>query len=181
MWVAPRPACAQCPSGGGGGNTYVMLPIADAVLPDGTTDNIPGNALVQKGIVTGGDPFWYAIELSQTDSLQWSIWIPDNYSSDPVFTVFVNPSTAIGTFSFSVGVRCLTLDANESVFTNDFDTVNTDATITFSGADAADSISITLTNDDSMEAEDWCTFEFIQNSSALATYVMGARFSFTGS
>lgn len=167
--------------GSGGGVDYVDLFITDAVLPDGTTSNSPGNATVEKGTVTGTDPFWYAIELGQFDRAMWSIRIPDNFDSAPIFTALVHPSTAIGTFSYSVGVRCITLDANESVYTNDFAALNTDATITFNGADEGATIEIALANSDSMAAGDWCTFDFVQNSSGIATFLLQARLTYTTS
>ena len=177
------PIHAQCPSGGGGsgGNEIILLAV-DAIMPDGTTGNIPtSNSRETVATTTGIDPFFYTLQYSGGDKAQWTFHVPANYSSAPILTFWGEGSSATGTQTFSASLRCVTPNNSEgwTAIGKSFDTANTPSAVGFSTF--LDSFDITLTNNDSMAAGDLCTLDLTLNTTGNTFDFYGGVITYTAS
>ena len=151
-----------------GGSTALSLMAREAHLPSGSTDNLP--ASIQMHVSSGGTiikPRWVegVFTTINVEHLQWNFMCPANYASAPVVDVYFKPVSAIGAGTsvaeFGAYLAAVTpTDADMDI--KEFDTVNwANSSVTSSGL--LQSVSITMTNDDSIAAGDMCILDVCRN------------------
>ena len=170
---------ANAGGGAGGGTTALMLMAREAHLPTGSTDNLP--ASIQMHASSGGTiikPRWVEGVFSTVniEHLQWSFMCPANYASAPVVDVYFKPVSAIGAGTsvaeFGAYLAAVTpTDADMDI--KEFDTVNwANSSVTSSGL--LQSVSITMSNADSIAAGDMCILDVCRNGPGSTDTKLGS-------
>jgi len=145
----------------------IHLPIGAALLP---ISGIAPMAISQVES-TAGDPKpnWRvaAADAGTDEWLQWEFLVPKCYKSDPLLWVYYYSAGAIaGDTVFSAHVACIS-DGDAGLAAKAYDAVNDSAVTAIPGvAGTLDKIVITLTNNDSMAAQDWCNIGLFRDVSA---------------
>lgn len=144
--------------GGGGGQARKSLPISAAHLPDDSANNAA--AQIQKKTSSGGTlhPAWVeALFDDGTDEhVMFTFLMPDNYASDPVVDVYYKAAAATsGTAAFGAAIMAVSDGDAQDVDADAFDTANAGTATVPGTAGFMDVISITMSNDDSLAANDY--------------------------
>lgn len=139
----------------------LILPIGAAQLPDGTASNLfPGITRVKSSGTAPGVYFLQAnFDAASLEWLTWSFRMPSDYLSDPTLKVQYKMASATTGNLIVVGrVAAITpgtdtTDADAKTFA----AANTSAATAVPGSPAGrvGEISLALTTDDSLAAEDW--------------------------
>ena len=154
----------------GGGQQRKSLPISAAHLPDDTANNAAAQIQI-KTSSTGSNPKPRWVEALFDDAtdehIMFSFLMPDNYASAPVVDVYYKATSATsGTAAFGSALMAVTDGDAVDVDADSFATAN-NATATVPGtAGHLDVISITMTNDDGVAANDWVTLIIFRDVSA---------------
>lgn len=142
----------------GGGQARKSLPVSAAHLPDDSANNAA--AQIQKKTSSGGTlhPAWVeALFDDGTDEhIMFSFLMPDNYASAPVVDVYYKAAAATsGTAAFAAALMAVTDGDSQDVDADAFDTANVGTATVPGTAGHMDVISITMSNADSVAANDW--------------------------
>lgn len=138
----------------------LLLPIAAAVLPDGSTSNAAPAIQRVKSSAAAPAPFFYqlAFDASTDEMCMWSFRMPSNYSSTPVLIVqYKMTSATTGAVRFECYLAAITpnvdtTDADAKAFAS---SNSTGQTVPATTAGKVNELTITLTNADSLAAGDW--------------------------
>ncbi len=144
-----------------GDTSTVLMPIPptgfDATNPAGLeyTNNLPK----------------LLFDATTSELVYWVFRLPENYSSSPVLHVqYTAASATSGTFSIDVSVMAVSDGDAQDVDTESYDTANTPTAVTVPAtAGYLDEISATLTNNDSMSANDLVFIKLARNIADTAT------------
>lgn len=143
----------------------IQLPIQAAVPPDGSTNNAAPAISRRKSSDTASStntpPCWYeaAFDAAADESLMWQFQMPADYSSSPVLKCTYKMASAT---TGSVRVEGRLAAYTPGTDTNDADakafatTNSAGQTVPATTAGKEATISITLTNADSVAAGDFC-------------------------
>jgi len=160
---------------GGGGQARKSLPVTAAHLPDDSA----GSAAAQIQKKTSSDAtdpqlFWVeALFDADTDEhIYYQFLMPDNYASAPVVDVYYKCASATeGTAAFGAQLAAVTDADAADMDANKLDAANVGTATVPGTAGYMDVISITLTNADSVAANDFvilCVFRDISGDSVAA-------------
>jgi len=162
-------------AGGGGGRARLSLPVTAAHLSDDST----GSAAAQIQKKTSSDAtdpqlFWVeALFDADTDEhIYYQFLMPDNYASAPVVDVYYKCTSATeGTAAFGARLAAVTDGDEADVDANKLADANVGTATVPGTAGYMDVISITMTNADSVAANDFvvlCVFRDISGDSVAA-------------
>ena len=152
------------------GRRRISLPVSAAHLPDDSASNAAAQIQI-KTSSTGSNPKPRWIEALFDDAtdehIMFSFLMPDNYVSAPVVDVYYKATSATsGTAAFGAAISAETDGDAVDVDAKAFATAN-NATATVPGtAGHPDVISITMTNDDGVAANDWVILIVFRDVSA---------------
>jgi len=106
-----------------------------------------------------------------SELVYWVFRLPSDFSSAPILKVqYAMASATSGTFGVSVSVMAVTDGDSQDVDVESYDTANSPAASTVPAtAGFLDEISVTLTNDDSMAANDLVFIRLARNIADTAT------------
>ena len=106
-----------------------------------------------------------------SEIVYWVFRLPSDFSSAPVLKVqYTAASATTGTFGVSVSIMAVTDGDAADVDSESYDTANSPTAVTVPGtAGHLDEISVTLTNADSMDANDLVFFKLARNIADTAT------------
>ena len=142
----------EADGGGGGGGGFVIL--------DPQTVKISGTFILDGTMqIDAGEGSWRLLaDDSAHEYAMWQFHVPSTYSSDPIFDVTTTALATSGSFDIEMDVMCVS--TGESTVSTSFDTINevTGGTVPDATSGDTTAISIALTNNDSMAAEDLCFF-----------------------
>ncbi len=164
----------------GGGSTALALMAREAHLPVGSTDNLP--ASIQMHASSGGTtikPRWVegVFSTDNIEHLQWSFMCPANYVSAPVVDVYYKAVSNIGVgtsvVEFGAYLAAVTPADAADMDIKEFDTVNW-ANSSVGSSGYLRSISITMTNDDSVAAGDMCVLDVVRNGPGTTDTKLGS-------
>lgn len=136
----------------------LILPIAGAVLPDGSASNAA--AQFQRTKSSASAPAAHFIELlydaSTEESAYWSFRLPANYASSPVLKLQWKANTTSNSVVWGCQIFAVTPSDTDTPNEHALGTANT-ATTAVNATEARRLVetSITLTNNDSMAAGDF--------------------------
>lgn len=164
----------------GGGSTAMSLMAGQAHLPFGSTDNLP--ASIQMHTSSGGTtikPRWTEVVYSTAaiEHAQWDFMCPANYASAPVVDVYYKAVSNIGAgtsvVEFGAYLAAITPADAADMDIKEFDTVNW-ANSSVGSSGYLRSISITMSNDDSMTAGDMCILDVVRNGPGSTDTKLGS-------
>lgn len=148
---------------GSGGGTVVQslqLPITAAIFPDGSATNISAGTQRQKSSATAPAPYFQQLifDAAALWWVSWGIYVPSNYVSTPVLKVIYKMVSAVtGNVVWNASVAAYTPATDTTdMDAKAFATVNTlTSTVPATTAGKLGIASITLTNADSIAADDF--------------------------
>jgi hypothetical protein len=142
---------------------YISLPIGGAVSPDNSASN--GGPAIQRvkssdtASSTNTPPYYLqaAFDASADESLMWSLYLPGDYASGPVLDVLFKMASAVtGAVRFEGRVAAITPGDATDGDAKAFATTNSaGATVPATTAGKVGTVSISLTNADSLAAGDF--------------------------
>jgi hypothetical protein len=147
----------------------ILLPIGAAIFPDGSSSNAaPAMQLVKS---SAGAPTPYFLQLAfdaTTDEMVfWQFVMPANYSSGLTMIVFYKMTSATsGTVRFESFVQAVTPGDSQDVDADAFASSNSNGGTVPGTAGYMTTISITLTNADSVAAGDFVTVRLSRDADA---------------
>ena len=148
------------------GISKLQLPIGAAILPLST--NVPMSISQVESSGAAPKPNWRIASADDTTDewLQFDFLVPPNFVSDPILWIYYYSTAAIaGDALFAAHVAAQS-DGDAGVAAKVYDAVNLSAATTIPGvAGTLDKITITLTNDDSMAANDFCNIGLFRDVS----------------
>ncbi len=173
-------------SAGGGGQAMKSLSAAAWQSTSDVASWASAQMQVKQSSAGVPSPRWieWLFDADTDEFIVIDFFVPDNYSSAPVLKVrYKCLSAASGTAAFQARLMCLT-DADASdMDTETFDTVNAGTATVPGTAGHIDEISITLTNADSIAADDHCILalnrDVSEDSVAADIEFVGAKFEYT--
>lgn len=136
----------------------ILLPIGAAILPDGAASNAA--PAIQRSKSSAGAPTPYllqaAFDAATVEILMWQFRMPQDYASAPVLKLqYKMASATTGGVAMSGYIEAVTPGDSQDVDADGFASVNTGTDATVPGtAGYLDAISITMTNADSLAAND---------------------------
>lgn len=137
----------------------VLLPIGAATLPDGSASNATPAIQRVKSSAAAPTPYFLqaAFDAATVEILMWSFRMPADYLSAPVLKVpYKMASATSGGVAFTCQLMAVTPGDAQDVDADAFAAANTATDATVPGtAGALDAVSITLTNNDSLAANDF--------------------------
>lgn len=167
----------------------INLPIGAATLPDGSASNAAPGIQVVKSSAAAPTPYFLqaVFDAATEEQLMWSLVIPADYASAPVLKVVFKMASAItGDVVIEGRIAAVSDGDATDVDANAFATANTGAAVTVPGtAGHMAIISLALTNDDSLAANDFAVVYLARdaaNGSDTAAgdmEVVGVTFSYT--
>ena len=143
---------------GGSGTGYMFLDVQTAKL---SGDFIVDGTMA----IDAGEGAWRLLSDATADEYAlWQFRVPSTYSSAPVAKILYSMTSATsGNVEFEIDIMAVA--DGEAVNTASFDTVNSSGTVTVPGtAGLLDSISIALTNNDSMAAGELLFFRLARDA-----------------
>ena len=138
---------------------YIIFPIAGCTLPDGSANN--AFAELQKAQSTGADPkvhFIQALFDPDTDEhIMWDFQMPGNYASAPVVRLSWKANAVANDCVWGSRLAAITEADADTPNEKAFAAANT-TTDTVNGVEARrlNQCIVTLTNADTVAANDWC-------------------------
>lgn len=141
----------------GGGQARKSLPIAGCYIPDDSANNAA--AQIQHKTSSGGTlhPAWKEALFDDTtdEHIMFNFLMPDNYASAPVVDVYYKCASATANdVCFAAAIAATTPDDAADVDAKAFDTANTNTDTVPGTAGHEAVVSITMTNADSVAAND---------------------------
>lgn len=155
-------------------NKYINLPIAGAILPDGTAYNLPASIERQKASGSYGiNPHYMAANFDDTqeESIQWSFPMPADYASSPVITIKFKALASSGSVQFGIGVAAISND--EDILSKNFNTEDSAYTTVPGTIGQIQDLVITLTDTDSLTAGDFVILYLKRDALALHDSLVG--------
>lgn len=146
---------------------YIPLPIAGAILPDGSASNAAPQ--LQRTKSTAAAPAPHFVELlfdAATDEMcSWTFQLPGNYASSPVLRLHWKANTTSNSVVWGCRIAATTPSDTDTPNEHAFGTANT-ATTAVNGTEARRLVetTITLTNNDSMAAGDTITLQVYRDA-----------------
>lgn len=142
----------------GGGRARLSLPVTAAHLPDDSAGSAAAQ-IQKKTSSDANDPQVFWVEALFDDSTDEHIYfqflMPDNYDSAPVVDVYYKATADTGnTSAFGARIAALSDGDAADMDANAFDAHNGGTSTTPGTAGHLDVVSITMTNDDSVAAND---------------------------
>lgn len=142
---------------------YVQLSIGAAILPDGSSNNAaPAIQRVKSSDAassTNTAPYFLqaAFDASADESMMWSFMMPGDYASGPVLDVLYKMASATsGSVRFEGRMTAITDGDSTDADADAFATTNSAGdSVPGTTAGKIGGFSITLTNADSVAANDW--------------------------
>lgn len=137
---------------------FVSLPVA-ASIPPMSGVQAAGLDLIESTDAGTAKPTIYRLlfDKDTDEGRQWIIRIPDDFGGTPVVKIiyYSTGANVSKTCAFNVQVACLS-DTDASATAKAYDTTNQSVTTVPDAAGTVDVASVTLTNNSSMTAGDWC-------------------------
>lgn len=138
----------------------VVLPIGAGMLPDGSASNLAPAIQRVKSSASAIAPYFLqaAMDAAQEEHLMWAFRMPVDYASSPVVKLqFKMVSAVTGNVVLNARLAAVTAGDATDVDAKAFATVNASAATAVPGTTAGKlgEISITMTNADSLAAEDY--------------------------
>jgi hypothetical protein len=137
----------------------VPLQIGAAIPPDGSASNAAPAIQRVKSSASAPTPYFLqaAFDAATVEILNWSFRMPENYASGPVVKMpYKMASATTGGIALSCHLAAVTPGDSTDVDAKAFASVNTATDAAVPGtAGHLDTISITVTNADSVAAGDW--------------------------
>jgi hypothetical protein len=138
----------------------VLLPVGAAILPDGSTNNLAPAVQRVKGSAANPTPFFLqlAFDASSDEFCMWSFRMPADYASGPILKVqFKMVSAITGNVVILCRVAAITPGDATDADAKAFGSANTSAATAVPATTAGKigEISLTLTNNDSLAANDF--------------------------
>ena len=158
---------------GGGGRARLSLPVTAAHLPDDSAGSAA--AQIQKKTSSDGtDPqlFWVEalFDASTDEHIYYQFLMPDNYASAPVVDVYYKAaSSTADTVAFGAQMAAVTSADETDLDANLLDSANGGTSTSPATAGWMDVVSITMTNADSVAANDFvilCVYRDISEDAA---------------
>lgn len=135
----------------------IQLPIGAAAMPDGTTSNLGPGITRRKSSATAPGPYWLeaAFDASNDEWLVWHFVMPADYSSSPVMKVNYKMASATAN-DVMIDGRLAAITSGDSTDgdAKAFGSANTTTQTVAGTAGYEKTISLTLTNADSVAAGD---------------------------
>lgn len=131
----------------------VILPVQAAKIAGAFVGSVPQ--------IDGGDGVWKLLyDASTEEEALWQFRLPANYSTSPVLKLQYAMTSAItGGVAWNAEIMAITPGDSAGVGTSSFDSVNVGSGTVPGTASFVQEISITLTNVDSMAANDFIAFK----------------------
>ncbi|KKN22101.1 hypothetical protein LCGC14_0918780 [marine sediment metagenome] len=171
---------------GGGGQAMKSLPASAWQSTSDVANWASAQAQVKQSSDTVPSPRWieWLFDASTDEFIVIDFFVPDNYGSAPVLKVrYKCLSATSGTAAFQARLACITDADAADMDAKAFDTVNAGTATVPGTAGYVDEISITLTNADSMAADDHCIMALNRDVSADSVAAdiefVGAKFEYT--
>ena len=145
------------------------LPASAWMATSDVTSWASAQAQVKQSSGSVPSPRWieWLFDASTDEHIVIAFIVPNNFSSAPVLDIFYKCTSATsGTAEWDCAVHCVTDGDSVDVDADAFDTVNSAGAAVPSTAGHLDVITITLTNNDSMTAGDFCTLMLLRDISA---------------
>ena len=173
-------------TGVGGGQAMKSLPGAAWQSTSDVASWASAQAQVKQSSGGVPSPRWieWLFDASTDEFIVIDFFVPDNYGSAPVLKVrYKCVSATSGTAAFQARPACITDADAADMDAKAFDTVNAGTATVPGTAGYVDEISITLTNADSMAANDHCILALNRDISADSVAAdiefVGAKFEYT--
>lgn len=155
---------------------YLPLPIAAGAPPDGTAGNVFAPVQRKQSSAASPAPAWFEalMDASTVEALHWAFQMPGNYSSAPVIRITYKMASATsGNIIMEAHLAAVSDGDATDTDAKAFAAVNTSATTAVPGtAGYIDQLTISLTNADSVAANDWVVLRIARdadNASDTAT------------
>ena len=144
----------------------IQLPIGGALLPISSMNPMAITQVESSAAAPKVNSRIAAADASTDEWLQWEFVVPRFYTSGPILWVYYYSAAATsGDALFAAHVACIS-DGDTGIAAKAYDSVNLSAATTIPGsADTLDKIAITLTNADSMAANDLCNIGLFRDVS----------------
>lgn len=137
----------------------INLPVGAAALPDGSASNAAPAIQRVKSSAAAPTPYFLqaAFDAATEEQMMWTLLVPSNYASNPVLKLmFKMTSATTGNVVIEGRIAAVSDGDATDVNTKGFAAANTSAAITVPATvGIMASISLTLTNDDSLVADDF--------------------------
>ena len=154
----------------------IILPIGAAIPPDGSTNNAAPAIQRVKSSASAPSPYFLqaAFDAATDEMMMWSFRMPVDYASSPVLKVqYKMVSATSGNVIIAAHIAAVSDGDAQDVDAKGFGTVNTSSATAVPGtAGHIDEISLSLTNNDSLAANDFCIVQLrrdADNASDTAT------------
>lgn len=152
----------------------IILPIPPQALPDGSASNAAPAIQILKSSASAPSPYMaHALfDATTVEQMMWAVRMPENYASSPVMKIqwrMVSATTGNVVLEARVAAYTPTTDT-ASVTSKAFGSANTSSATSVPGtAGAVKEISISLTNADSLAANDYVIFYLARDTGANDT------------
>lgn len=174
---------------------YINLPINGAISPDGSANN--GGPAIQRvkssdtASGTNTPPYFFqaAFDAAADEALMWSFYMPGDYASAPVLDILYKMVSAVtGAVRFEGRVAAITQGDTTDGDAKAFATTNSaGATVPATTAGKIGTLSIALTNADSLAAGDFAVVQLRRDADGTTgtddaagdCEVVGVRLSYT--
>jgi len=155
------------------GISKLQLPIGAALLPIST--NVPMAISQVESSGAAPKPNWRIASADDTTDewLQFEFLVPPNFVSDPILWVYYYSVAAIAGDVVFCGRVASQSDGDAGVAAKVYDAVNTSTTTVPGVVLTLDKAVVTLTNDDSMAANDFCNIGLYRDADAVADTLVG--------
>jgi hypothetical protein len=148
---------------------HLILPIGAATLPDGSAGSAAPGITRVKSSAADPKPYFLVAAFDQTtkEQLMWSCQMPADYASAPVMRVMYFTTVTTGTFAVDGRVAAVSEPDSTDIRAKAFSTTNVSSAQTVPGtAGHPNEISLTLTNADSLAANDFVVFYLARDVAA---------------
>ena len=155
------------------GISKLQLPISAGILPISGIDPM---ALSQVESTAGAPKAnWRVASADDTTDewLQWEFLVPPNFVSGPILWVYYYSAAAIAGDVVFCGRVAASTDGDAGIPAKAYDAVNTATTTVPGVAGTLDKAIVTLTNDDSMAADDFCNIGLYRDADDAGDTLVG--------
>ncbi len=149
----------------------ILLPIAGAILPDGSASNIAAQFARVKSSAAAPDIHWVELQFDPNteQSAYWSWRMPFDYSSSPVLKLHWYANATLNAVVWGAMLAVIAPAAAADMTTKALAAANTvTANVLATTAKRLTESAITLTNNDSLAAGSWVTLRVYRDATNVA-------------